>query len=420
MSSHLHRRLKEKGLQNENVKIITSSHQNLSLTTIEPTEEDDVLYKHYNAIYGEKPEFDAMLSETESTKLGVMEGVGLSSKERENLAATMRRNVELERRVRELEGDLVQAEENAIREQNRLRRDLMGDDLTRERSNWLDKFQDQNEMLQDIYDEMLRGRERLATELGNIKRERDELAMYQQLVQDWASSHAITLGVSPPQLSTNMESTATSLISGVDYSKIRTNELALEQNVETVIRDMRQKHRVERETLLKRQLLERDRLASEVQRFENQYRKDPSDIDLLSETYASLLPRALRHQEEGEEEEEDGKAEDSNVVEKLRATVTALQSKIHKLENEIDASNSKDDNARDKRDEVRKEAEERVCSLMIRVAQLEEESLAQGDRHAAELARMQTDITNKSRIIKSQRANLRHLALKLQQAGFDG
>ena len=55
--------------------------------------------------------------------------------------------------------------------------------------------------------------------------------------------------------------------------------------METVIRDMRQKHRVERETLLKRQLLERDRLASEVQRFENQYRKDPSDIDLLSETY---------------------------------------------------------------------------------------------------------------------------------------
>ena len=64
-----------------------SSSQNLSLTTIEPSEEDDVLYKHYNAIYGEKPEFDAMLSETESTKLGVMEGVGLSSKERENLAA---------------------------------------------------------------------------------------------------------------------------------------------------------------------------------------------------------------------------------------------------------------------------------------------------------------------------------------------
>ena len=114
MSSHLHRRLKEKGLQNEKVKII-SQNKNLSLTTIEPTEEDDVLYKHYNAIYGEKPEFDAMLSETESTKLGVMEGVGLSSKERENLAATMRRNVELERRVRELEGDLVQSEESDTR-----------------------------------------------------------------------------------------------------------------------------------------------------------------------------------------------------------------------------------------------------------------------------------------------------------------
>jgi uncharacterized coiled-coil protein SlyX len=126
----------------------------------------------------------------------------------------------------------------------------------------------------------------------------------------------------------------------------------------------------------------------------------------------------LRHQEEEEEEEENG---GSDVVEKLRATVTALQSKIHKLENEITASSSSSSkDVRDKRDEIRKEAEERVCSLMIRVAQLEEESLAQGDRHAAELARMQTDITNKSRTIKSQRANLRHLALKLQQAGIDG
>ena len=125
----------------------------------------------------------------------------------------------------------------------------------------------------------------------------------------------------------------------------------------------------------------------------------------------------MRHQEEEKEEEENG---GSDVVEKLRATVTALQSKIHKLENEITASSSSSKDVRDKRDEIRKEAEERVCSLMIRVAQLEEESLAQGDRHAAELARMQTDITNKSRIIKSQRANLRHLALKLQQAGFDG
>tara|TARA_B100000123_G_C25631522_1_gene384684 strand:+ start:440 stop:832 length:393 start_codon:yes stop_codon:yes gene_type:complete len=128
----------------------------------------------------------------------------------------------------------------------------------------------------------------------------------------------------------------------------------------------------------------------------------------------------LRHQEEEEEEEENG---GSDVVEKLRATVTALQSKIHKLENEITASSSSSSSSkdvRDKRDEIRKEAEERVCSLMIRVAQLEEESLAQGDRHAAELARMQTDITNKSRTIKSQRANLRHLALKLQQAGIDG
>ena len=103
--------------------------------------------------------------------------------------------------------------------------------------------------------------------------------------------------------------------------------------------------------------------------------------------------------------------------EKLRATVTALQSKIRKLENKIKASSHDDGN--EKHDEVRKEAEERVCSLMIRVAQLEEESLAQGDRHAAELARMQTDITNKSRIIKSQRANLRHLALRLEQAGSD-
>ena len=125
----------------------------------------------------------------------------------------------------------------------------------------------------------------------------------------------------------------------------------------------------------------------------------------------------MRHQEEEEEEEENG---GSDVVEKLRATVTALQSKIHKLENEITASSSSSKDVRDKRDEIRKEAEERVCSLMIRVAQLEEESLAQGDRHAAELARMQTDITNKSRTIKSQRANLRHLALKLQQAGIDG
>ena len=126
----------------------------------------------------------------------------------------------------------------------------------------------------------------------------------------------------------------------------------------------------------------------------------------------------MRHQEEEEEEEENG---GSDVVEKLRATVTALQSKIHKLENEITASSSSSSkDVRDKRDEIRKEAEERVCSLMIRVAQLEEESLAQGDRHAAELARMQTDITNKSRTIKSQRANLRHLALKLQQAGIDG
>ena len=160
-------------------------------------------------------------------------------------------------------------------------------------------------------------------------------------------------------------------------------------------------------------VLERDRLQSEVQRFENQYRKDPSDIDLLSETYASLLPRALRHQEEEEEDKGDVRNEsnDSDVVEKLRATVTALQSKIRKLESHDDGN--------DKHDEVRKEAEERVCSLMIRVAQLEEESLAQGDRHAAELARMQTDITNKSRIIKSQRANLRHLALRLEQAGSD-
>ena len=125
----------------------------------------------------------------------------------------------------------------------------------------------------------------------------------------------------------------------------------------------------------------------------------------------------MRHQEEEKEEEENG---GSDVVEKLRATVTALQSKIHKLENEITASSSSSKDVRDKRDEIRKEAEERVCSLMIRVAQLEEESLAQGDRHAAELARMQTDITNKSRTIKSQRANLRHLALKLQQAGIDG
>ena len=129
----------------------------------------------------------------------------------------------------------------------------------------------------------------------------------------------------------------------------------------------------------------------------------------------------MRHREEEEEEENGG----SDVVEKLRATVTALQSKIHKLENEITASSSSSSSSsskdvRDKRDEIRKEAEERVCSLMIRVAQLEEESLAQGDRHAAELARMQTDITNKSRTIKSQRANLRHLALKLQQAGIDG
>ncbi len=71
MSSHLHRRLKEKGLQNEKVKILTSSPKNKNLSLVatikeESSEEDDVLYKHYNAIYGEKPEFDAMLSETES------------------------------------------------------------------------------------------------------------------------------------------------------------------------------------------------------------------------------------------------------------------------------------------------------------------------------------------------------------------
>ena len=65
MSSHLHRRLKEKGLEKE---IVKNKNNNLSVAAIQDDdEEEDVLYRHYNAIYGEKPEFDAMLSATEST-----------------------------------------------------------------------------------------------------------------------------------------------------------------------------------------------------------------------------------------------------------------------------------------------------------------------------------------------------------------
>ena len=421
LSSYLHRRLIQKSIHDDSTGILSEREVDLAVVS-EKTKDEDVLSRHYAAIYGEGSE-EVMLE----GGVGVMSDVGLSSKEREHFAMTLKVNMELERRVKEMELEIVQIEQKSREEQNRLRRDLMGDDLSRERLNWLDKFQDQNEMLQDIYDEMLRGRERLAMELANIKRERDELAQYKQLVQDWAASHAISLGVSPPQFSSNMESTATSLISGIDYSKILTNELALEQNVEALIRDLRQKHRMEREKVLKRHILERDRLASEVGCFESEYRKDPSNIDSLSEIYAQLLPRALQHDDGDDDDDDDDekeqeefvqkKAINGDVVEKLNATISALQSKIHKLE--INAASKVDVvDSTPRKDSLSEDAEERICSLMLRVCQLEEENLAQGDRHAVELARMQTDITNKNRIIKSQRANLRRLALKIQQAGL--
>ena len=49
-------------------EIVKNKNNNLSVAAIQDDdEEEDVLYRHYNAIYGEKPELDAMLSATEST-----------------------------------------------------------------------------------------------------------------------------------------------------------------------------------------------------------------------------------------------------------------------------------------------------------------------------------------------------------------
>ena len=203
--------------------------------------------------------------------------------------------------------------------------------------------------MQEVLREARRAKEIFAKEMGRLRHEQDKIRQERRQLRDLSTTYATQLGIAVPKI-VELDDEETNggtygecfRVDNHEYTRVRTRNLALEMNVENVLRDLQRKHGDETRTLVANQRTQIDRLVEGVRELDVIYDTNATDMSALATAFANLLPKALANPEKNVASTSSAADRDDGrlrvEVQDLRATVAALRARMKKTGHELVSS----------------------------------------------------------------------------------